>query len=258
MLLTTQLIGFGASSGEAAFDPLTLSPYVWLQFNDISTLFTDSAGTTPVTSDGDKIGKVNDKSGNNRHFTQATNGERPSYQTNMINGLAVAEFGPITFITSLDGPDLSALTASEVFVVIQGDYDPSGVGDSVTGIWAFDTSAQNTHYPYTDSVIYDAFGSTARKTTGDPTPALTSWRLYNVVSVSGEWTSFIDGTQHYTTGTNTVGFTATPVLGASSDGASYYLTGRIAELILFSAKLSGGDKTNVEAYFAARYGLTIA
>jgi hypothetical protein len=259
MLLTTQLIGFGASSGEAAaFDPLTLSPYVWLQFNDISTLFTDSAGMTPVTADGDKIGKASDKSGNARHFTQADNDRRASYETNVINGLAAGEFGhSVATTASLVGPDISSLTEGEAFVVIKAEADPPGDPPG-NGLWHLGSASSSSHVPYADATIYDAFGTTARKTTGDPATALTSWRLYNAVSASGEWTSFIDGTQHYTTGTNTVGFTNAPRLGGSFDSASYYWVGQIAEFILFSSKLSGTDKTNLEAYFASRYGLTIA
>jgi hypothetical protein len=48
---------------------------------DISTLFQDSAGTTPVTVATDPIGYVGDKSGNGNHATQATAAARPTYQT---------------------------------------------------------------------------------------------------------------------------------------------------------------------------------
>lgn len=57
------------------------SPALWLDASDLSTLFQDSAGTVPVTTDGDPVGRWNDKSGNGRNFTQSTSGSRPTYRT---------------------------------------------------------------------------------------------------------------------------------------------------------------------------------
>ena len=48
---------------------------------DISTLFQDSAGTTPVTVATNPIGYFGDNSGNGNHATQATAAARPTYQT---------------------------------------------------------------------------------------------------------------------------------------------------------------------------------
>jgi hypothetical protein len=53
----------------------------WYGPSDLSTLFQDSAGTTPVTVATDPIGYVGDKSGNDNHATQATAAARPTYQT---------------------------------------------------------------------------------------------------------------------------------------------------------------------------------
>jgi hypothetical protein len=49
--------------------------------SDLSTLFQDSAGTTPVTTAGQPVGLMLDKSGNGNHVTQATAAARPTYQT---------------------------------------------------------------------------------------------------------------------------------------------------------------------------------
>lgn len=53
----------------------------WYEIDDISTLFQDSAGTTPVTADSDPVGRVTDKSGRANHLLQATAGARPLYKT---------------------------------------------------------------------------------------------------------------------------------------------------------------------------------
>jgi len=54
---------------------------VWYDPSDIDTLFQDSAGTTPVTTAGQPVGRMLDKSGNGNHATQATAAARPTYQT---------------------------------------------------------------------------------------------------------------------------------------------------------------------------------
>jgi hypothetical protein len=56
---------FAASEQGAWFDP-----------SDASTVFTDTAGTTPA-SIGQAVARINDKSGNGNHATQATSGARP-------------------------------------------------------------------------------------------------------------------------------------------------------------------------------------
>ena len=73
-------IGFGGSQ----FSPLSLfaasEPGFWYDPSDLSTLFQDSAGTTPVTAAGQSVGLVLDKSGRGNHATQPTSLSRPTYQ----------------------------------------------------------------------------------------------------------------------------------------------------------------------------------
>lgn len=66
------------------FSPLTLfaasEPGAWLDPSDLSTLFQDDAGTTPVTAAGQSVGMVLDKSGRGNHATQPVFASRPIYQ----------------------------------------------------------------------------------------------------------------------------------------------------------------------------------
>lgn len=54
---------------------------VWLDPSDLSTMFQDSGQTTPVTTDGQPVGLIKDKSGNNYHASQSVNAARPIYRT---------------------------------------------------------------------------------------------------------------------------------------------------------------------------------
>lgn len=52
----------------------------WYDISDRTTLYQDAAGTTPVTSDGDPVGLVLDKSGNGNHLSQSVSAARPTYR----------------------------------------------------------------------------------------------------------------------------------------------------------------------------------
>ena len=90
------MIGFGLglwdNHGGTGFNPLTLSPALWLDASDAATLYTDSGLTTLVAADGDPVGGWKDKSGNNRHAIQASGTNKPAYKTAIKNGLSVVRF----------------------------------------------------------------------------------------------------------------------------------------------------------------------
>lgn len=78
----------GSSLIWTAYDPvqafntdttgLIYDPY------DLTTLFQDASGTIPVTSSGDPVGRVLDKSGNGNHAIQPLSSARPTYRTDGI------------------------------------------------------------------------------------------------------------------------------------------------------------------------------
>ncbi len=72
--------------------PLSLSPALWIDYSDITTLFKLSDGTQAVTADGDLCGYAADKSGNGRNVT-VVDANRPTYKTNIQNGRSAMLFG---------------------------------------------------------------------------------------------------------------------------------------------------------------------
>jgi hypothetical protein len=64
----------GLTGGASVFSPLSLSPAAWYDPSDLTTLWKDTAGTVPVTADGDIVLRMDDKSGNGRNMTVAVNG----------------------------------------------------------------------------------------------------------------------------------------------------------------------------------------
>jgi hypothetical protein len=68
------------SVAYSGFLPSQLSGIVaWYDPYDLSTMFTDIAGTTNVTASGDPVGKMLDKSGNGHHIVASLDARRPIY-----------------------------------------------------------------------------------------------------------------------------------------------------------------------------------
>jgi hypothetical protein len=80
---------------EDSWSPANLSGLaLWLDANDLATLYTDSGKTTPVSGDGDVVGCWADKSGNGKDAIQATTSKKPTYKTGIKNGLPALLFEP--------------------------------------------------------------------------------------------------------------------------------------------------------------------
>jgi hypothetical protein len=102
----------------------------WYDTSDISVLFQDTAGTTPITASGQTIARVNDKSGNGLNATQATTAARPSYIVDADG--AFIQHDPVDDALTVTLPDLGAeatvayVTRSEVRLLedqtISGSY----------------------------------------------------------------------------------------------------------------------------------------
>lgn len=184
-----------------------------------------------------------DQSGNGGHETEVGGFVEPTLGLNLLNGRAARIWG--ADMRSGLG-NLSTLTAGEAHRVFKRASDPA----SANGFfWEIGTAGDPSHVPYSNGVIYDGFGTTARKTTGDLVPLMTSWGVYSAVSEAGNWTSYWNGSQHFTTATNTVGFSSSAKLVGDE---TYYET----EFILFEAELSGGDRTTVWDSQQDDFGIT--
>ena len=153
-------------------------------------------------------------------------------------------------------------TAASAYLVIKLAADPPA-STAVSGLWRIGNSTGSSitcHFPYDgDSNIYDDFASNARKTVGNPTPSLASWRIVSFHSGSGVYSVYIDGVLFFTTASNTIGFSSWPSLGRSfkqSDGSLVYLNGWMAEAVFSAANDGTTPRQKMEGYLAWKWGLT--
>jgi len=82
--------------------------------NGTQALFQDSAGTVPVTADGDPVGRMLDQSGNGNHATQSVSGARPVYRTDGVLHWLQGN-GTTTFMTGIN-----LLTLTQYWTVSYG------------------------------------------------------------------------------------------------------------------------------------------
>jgi hypothetical protein len=218
--------------GGAAFSPSDESGlWMWLKADAIVGL-----------SDGDPVTTWED-SGTGDHDATSSGSNRPTYQTAELNSLPVVRFTNAA-VSFLNLEDMSGLTEGEMFIVFKNTTDPPSAG---TGrVYDIGSSADVSHHPFTDGSVYDDFGTTVRKSCGNPATSLASFVTYNVWSATNDWAAEINGSAFFSTGTNTVGFAASPVLGVAFEGD-------IAEIIVYDHKVSGTVRGNVRGYLQTKY-----
>lgn len=113
-----------SDEGGAAFDPSSIAGLqFWLDAADGSTLFQDEEVTIPAESDGDPVGCWRDKSGSDWHLT-SPNGisggndtNRPSLETNQINGLPVVQMNGVNHFIRQVGGDISISGTSKTIFI---------------------------------------------------------------------------------------------------------------------------------------------
>ena len=213
----------------------------WYDPSDLSTLWQDAAGTTPVTADGDPVGKMEDKSGNGNHMTQSVLAERPTYKT--AGGLHYLDlttnavgmdytFTPPATLTQSLGYDTNADGAGLFFAMKStttkyGGAFESGSSQTVAGVVYLMTSL------YVDSSLH----------TG------TTW---------GDVYTDVNGKKvmvwEYTTDAiaNTLNFG-----NWSSANAVYSLDGHLYAHVLSEGSLSTGNRGEMETYIAGKTGVTL-
>ena len=101
-----------------AFSPASLfaqgEPGVWYDPSDFSTMFQDSAGTTPVTAVEQPVGLMLDKSGNGNHAYQTTATSRPVLSARY------------NLLTKTEQFDNAAWTKANVALTVNGAVAPDG------------------------------------------------------------------------------------------------------------------------------------
>jgi hypothetical protein len=248
--------------------PLSLSPALWLDPSDLSTLFQDSAGTTPVTADGHPVGKILDKSGNGYHASQSTASKRPLYRTS--GGLSWLEFDGVDDSLSLSGSGLNILRNSPAATGIAAVKDNTP-GSLRVFLQVTRQADSNTRYQMRTSAS-SAYEMQTRwdDVTSTVVSGGTVTGSSQVVTMSADFATGgsgshkirVNGTQ-VASGAQVGGAGNTPdtasqrvSVGSFVEIANWY-SGRIFQLILFRSVLNAANLALAESYVAGKAGVSL-
>lgn len=236
---------------------------VWYDPSDLSTMFQDSAGTTPVTADGQPVGKILDKSGRGNHATQATAAKRPVYKTS--GGLHWLQFDGVDDALATGAIDFSATDEMSVFSGVTRSVDTSS-----RTVYELSAAADNAAtYPGSFMLrgpqggvanFQFVFTGSISKT---QTPTTTSAPFTAVLHQGFKIASDSFGYR-----LNGAGATTSSDLGAGNignyplyiggrAGTSLYLSGNIYSLIVRNKVSTTKEITSAESYVAGKSGVVL-
>jgi len=240
---------------------------LWLDASDPSTLYDATTGGSLVAANG-AVARLEDKSGNGRHLTQATLNNRPLRKTSVQNGRDALEFdGTNDFLERLNsGLNAQAdfcyvavhrfdIPAAATWAVICGLKNDLGLGSGQPLLQRRSTTTQlGTH----DAGRVDA------GTFVDAGAQLGAWRV-SLLQRSGG-TSGNGGTvylrsnaltatttQNWAVGSPDTRFT----VGDAQQSGLGLFKGNIAEVFALPRALATSEQTNVFAYLSAKWGITV-
>ncbi len=240
-------------SSSAAALPIPLTNLaLWLKADALSL------------NNNDAVTTWTDSSTNGRNATQTGDATlKPTYKTNQINSKPALYFDGGDYLThSVIASDPTALT---IFVVAQ--RPDSGIAAVLWGHRSESTRLiQVTHNGSADARLQlRSSGNSLKAAVVTPAPTTTAWHVlsaqfnkagklhqtwFNGGSVGQDTTDF--GAETFTATRETIGAVDT----SGSPTYANFLTGYIAELIIYSAALNNTDANTVGAYLGTKYGIT--
>ena len=188
-----------------------------------------------------------DLSSNSRNATQGTSGNRPSLQTAVINGHDVMRFdGGDDFLDIASGISVSSYT---VFVVAK--LTPTFNAQSLVS--GSSSGSPDLGINSSDRMMQEKNG-TALILAGAADTTNGSFRIYHYTYNGSTAYNYLDGVQD-STGSSSETFSAAINRLGRRFITDQYVSGDVAEVIIYNSVLSGGDQTNVVGYLESKYGL---
>lgn len=240
--------------------PPTTNLDLWLDANDLATLWQDSGRTTPAASNADVIGAWDDKSSNARHLTQGTTGNKPTLRTSVINSKNVIRFVTDDYLSRAIANGLAANGDFSLYVAWKSSSTTDGVlygeGSTVSLTPQFLSRINNSSAGRLDNQMRDD-ASTSRIYGFNGSYNNGAGHQFSDIRAGGSSVLRVDKVQRATSSanpsTNTVTHVGVGALVKSS--VSLFLDGDIAEILLYSDDHDSTTRDAIEAYFSAKYGI---
>jgi hypothetical protein len=186
-----------------------------------------------------------DQSGNGRNATLPGGTQNPTILTAAANGHDVFKFvGTSNQYVTL--PSMAALTKGEIFAVYMLPKVPPTAATEYCS-WSMGTSesAHSSYAMFSDSKIYEGFGTNTRKDNMiTPFDLSADFRVINCWSDTNNWGYSVDDVPLFTTTSNTVGFPSTVYIGRGPHDSiwSHYW---LAELFIYSELRTTAERSKL-------------
>ena len=190
-----------------------LNPLAWLRPDDLSGLFQDSAGTIPVTADGQPVGYARNYGSAAANFLQPTDAARPVYR--MLNGYPWIQGNGVNQFLQIDfGEVIAQPNTISSSLLFNASGSAEKVYDGISG-------ANRNNVNKTIGNVIGIFAGSALSG-----PTVTAARNYKTVSVfNGAQSNFnVDGVD-YTGNAGTQGSSGLYLFCAT--GLTDFMNGRI-------------------------------
>lgn len=247
-----------------AFVPTDLSNLgLWFDADDPATLFQDAAMTTPAVADNDPVGAWLDKSGNSRHGTQPTAGNRPLLDLSVSNGRPAPLFVNASIHHLILSNASGIITSSDNPFTIFAVFTKT-TNNTIDEILSMSRSDLNTPFWILRTINTGVLSWTMRgdgnnedtANGGTPTTAI---QLFTVRSNGSQVSSWHNGTSAVSG--NVVNAGAVTLNQASigvslprgASAISGAFDGHICEIILYLSSLSDTNMNQVERYLSYKW-----
>ncbi|HOO82205.1 MAG TPA: hypothetical protein PK513_06860 [Alphaproteobacteria bacterium] len=232
------------SPTSSPFSPLNLSPVLWFDASDVSTI-TQSAGA---------VSQWDDKSGNNYHVTQGTATNQPTTGTRTLNSLNVLDF---------DGTDRLLASVSDypetATVLIVGEVDTLGTSGFSRSLFSIDGAADYQEEAGNSTQYLFQINSTQHTNIKQGTTDLIgSPHIFQYVHDldTNSAAVYVDGVAGGSANNYNTAYSATQSLQVGANRAQNTPhIGGISEIIIYDKVLTAQENTDVLDYLTNKWGL---
>lgn len=224
------------------FDPMDLGPLVFYDPADISTLWLDTVGTNPITTDGQRVRRIDDKSGN-------------GYHASLGNGM----------IYRTDGYLEASVNTDYIYVDIPAQVYPyfmigacgrNGISNGAVGLFSVAKPSSQTAITYVCMTTGESF-SAVNNNEGSTVPNTDQKAIVSLQARTGEQRGYCNSV-----GGNILSYAqelnmSRLAISAILRGSPVYNLGENGGFLLFDYDIGDINRELCEQWMADRYGVTI-
>ena len=238
---------FVVVNDTSVWTPATISGLqLWLDAADTSTLYDATAGGSLVTTDGAAVARWQDKSGNNRHLTQATASARPLLKTSVRNGRNALLFDGVDDFISRSTVVQNSQSYT-MFVVLKTE------NTSVTRTVAFNGNGGGSGYSMYQGTSKRNLLYGGKNAWADGNISI-NWETW-----SASCNSSTNSTTFFVNGATQLSLSATPNvpngITCVSEAPPYSFPGYISEFIMYNTALTTTQRQAVETYLNSKWAI---